>query len=141
MITNEFDTITAIATPLGEGAIGIVRISGSKALAIIKKIFKGKNLDDVPSHTINYGHIVENGPVLWYDLVDRPRTGRCHASVACPAERLGNIPAGRGKRNKYLWSIGEGPIIPGRRAGSGRCKTALPRSTHHFQTRGKFCPG
>ena len=50
--------------------------------------------------------------------------------MACPAERLGNIPAGRGKRNKYLWSIGEGPIIPGRRAGSGRCKTALPRSTH-----------
>ncbi|WP_270280541.1 tRNA uridine-5-carboxymethylaminomethyl(34) synthesis GTPase MnmE [Streptococcus mutans] len=64
MITNEFDTITAIATPLGEGAIGIVRISGSKALAIIKKIFKGKNLDDVPSHTINYGHIVENGGII-----------------------------------------------------------------------------
>ena len=64
MITNEFDTITAIATPLGEGAIGIVRISGSKALAIIKKIFKGKNLDDVPSHTINYGHIVENGAII-----------------------------------------------------------------------------
>ncbi|BAQ24079.1 tRNA uridine-5-carboxymethylaminomethyl(34) synthesis GTPase MnmE [Streptococcus troglodytae] len=64
MITNEFDTITAIATPLGEGAIGIVRISGSKALAIIKKIFKGKNLDDVPSHTINYGHIVENGKII-----------------------------------------------------------------------------
>ncbi|HHF7054973.1 TPA: tRNA uridine-5-carboxymethylaminomethyl(34) synthesis GTPase MnmE [Streptococcus mutans] len=64
MITNEFDTITAIATPLGEGAIGIVRISGSKALAIIRKIFKGKNLDDVPSHTINYGHIVENGAII-----------------------------------------------------------------------------
>lgn len=64
MITNEFDTITAIATPLGEGAIGIVRISGSKALAIIKKIFKGKNLDDVLSHTINYGHIVENGAII-----------------------------------------------------------------------------
>lgn len=64
MITNEFDTITAIATPLGEGAIGIVRISGSKALAIIKKIFKEKNLDDVPSHTINYGHIVENGAII-----------------------------------------------------------------------------
>ncbi|MCB5152288.1 tRNA uridine-5-carboxymethylaminomethyl(34) synthesis GTPase MnmE [Streptococcus mutans] len=64
MITNEFDTITAIATPLGEGAIGIVRISGSKALAIIKKIFKGKNLDYVPSHTINYGHIVENGAII-----------------------------------------------------------------------------
>lgn len=38
--------------------------SGSKALAIIKKIFKGKNLDDVPSHTINYGHIVENGAII-----------------------------------------------------------------------------
>ncbi|EJN94065.1 tRNA uridine-5-carboxymethylaminomethyl(34) synthesis GTPase MnmE [Streptococcus ratti] len=64
MITKEFDTITAIATPLGEGAIGIVRISGSEALAITKKIFKGKNLDNVPSHTINYGHIVENGEII-----------------------------------------------------------------------------
>ncbi|EHJ53301.1 tRNA uridine-5-carboxymethylaminomethyl(34) synthesis GTPase MnmE [Streptococcus macacae] len=64
MITKEFDTITAIATPLGEGAIGIVRISGSKALAITKKIFKGKNLDDLPSHTINYGHIVEKGEII-----------------------------------------------------------------------------
>lgn len=64
MITKEFDTITAIATPLGEGAIGIVRISGSEALAITKKIFKGKNLDNVLSHTINYGHIVENGEII-----------------------------------------------------------------------------
>ncbi|MGT2947739.1 tRNA uridine-5-carboxymethylaminomethyl(34) synthesis GTPase MnmE [Streptococcus devriesei] len=64
MITKEFDTIAAIATPLGEGAIGIVRISGSEALAITKKIFKGKNLDNVPSHTINYGHIVENGEII-----------------------------------------------------------------------------
>ncbi|MGT2637942.1 tRNA uridine-5-carboxymethylaminomethyl(34) synthesis GTPase MnmE [Streptococcus ratti] len=64
MITKEFDTITAIATPLGEGAIGIVRISGSEALAITKKIFKGKNLDNVPSHTINYGHIVENREII-----------------------------------------------------------------------------
>ena len=64
MITKEFDTITAIATPMGEGAIGIVRISGSEALDITKKIFKGKNLDNVPSHTINYGHIVENGEII-----------------------------------------------------------------------------
>jgi tRNA modification GTPase len=64
MITNEFDTINAIATPLGEGAIGIGRISGSKALAIIKKIYKGKHVDDVPYHTLNYGHIVENGAII-----------------------------------------------------------------------------
>ena len=59
-ITKEFDTITAISTPLGEGAIGIVRLSGTDAVAIANKVFKGKNLETVASHTINYGHIVEN---------------------------------------------------------------------------------
>lgn len=59
MITKEFDTITAISTPLGEGAIGIVRLSGSDALSIANRVFKGKDLTQVPSHTINYGHIVD----------------------------------------------------------------------------------
>lgn len=59
MITKEFDTIAAISTPLGEGAIAIVRLSGSDAVAIAKKVFKGKDLDTVASHTINYGHIFE----------------------------------------------------------------------------------
>jgi len=59
MITREFDTITAIATPLGEGAIGIVRISGTDAIAIANRIFKGKNLETVDSHTLNYGHILD----------------------------------------------------------------------------------
>ena len=56
------DTIAAISTPLGEGAIGIVRLSGPEALAIIDELFKspsGKKLADVPSHTIHYGHIVD----------------------------------------------------------------------------------
>ncbi|AKZ52076.1 tRNA uridine-5-carboxymethylaminomethyl(34) synthesis GTPase MnmE [Streptococcus pyogenes] len=57
-ITKEFDTITAISTPLGEGAIGIVRLSGTDALAIAQSVFKGKNLEQVASHTINYGHII-----------------------------------------------------------------------------------
>ncbi|HEK9983324.1 TPA: tRNA uridine-5-carboxymethylaminomethyl(34) synthesis GTPase MnmE [Streptococcus equi subsp. zooepidemicus] len=57
-ITKEFDTIAAISTPLGEGAIGIVRLSGTKALDIAKSIFKGKNLTTVASHTLNYGHII-----------------------------------------------------------------------------------
>ncbi|MGT2925061.1 tRNA uridine-5-carboxymethylaminomethyl(34) synthesis GTPase MnmE [Streptococcus caviae] len=64
MITKEFDTIAAIATPLGEGAIGIVRLSGSEALAIAQKIFKGKDLNKAASHTINYGHIVEDGRLI-----------------------------------------------------------------------------
>ena len=59
MITREFDTITAIATPLGEGAIGIVRLSGTDAVAIANRIFQGKNLETVDSHTLNYGHILD----------------------------------------------------------------------------------
>lgn len=59
MITKEFDTITAIATPLGEGAIGIVRLSGSEAIAIAQKVFRGKDLTTITSHTINYGHIID----------------------------------------------------------------------------------
>ncbi|WP_019769883.1 tRNA uridine-5-carboxymethylaminomethyl(34) synthesis GTPase MnmE [Streptococcus sobrinus] len=63
-ITKEFDTIAAISTPLGEGAIGIVRLSGSQAVAIAKSVFKGKDLETVPSHTINYGHIIENDKII-----------------------------------------------------------------------------
>jgi tRNA modification GTPase len=58
----EFDTIAAISTPLGEGAIAIVRLSGDEAVQIADKIFKGvggKRLKDVPSHTIHYGHIID----------------------------------------------------------------------------------
>lgn len=58
----ELDTIAAISTPLGEGAIGIVRLSGPEALTISDKIFKspsGKKLSEVNSHTIHYGHIVD----------------------------------------------------------------------------------
>lgn len=64
--TTEFDTIAAISTPPGEGAISIVRLSGEDALPIAEKIFKGRDLQKVASHTINYGHIVdpENGEVI-----------------------------------------------------------------------------
>lgn len=59
MITNEFDTIAAISTPPGEGAIGIVRLSGDDAVAIADSLYQAgaKRLADVPSHTINYGRI------------------------------------------------------------------------------------
>lgn len=64
MITKEFDTIVAISTPLGEGAIGIVRLSGQEAIQIADKVFKGKPLADCGTHTLNYGHIVEDTRVL-----------------------------------------------------------------------------
>ncbi|WP_125769165.1 tRNA uridine-5-carboxymethylaminomethyl(34) synthesis GTPase MnmE [Companilactobacillus furfuricola] len=56
---TEYDTIAAISTPPGEGGISIVRVSGDQALDIVKKVFKGKDLAKVNSHTINYGHIID----------------------------------------------------------------------------------
>ena len=58
----EFDTIAAISTPMGEGAIAIVRLSGDEAVAIADKIFRSPNnkqLIKVPTHTIHYGHLVD----------------------------------------------------------------------------------
>lgn len=56
----DLDTITSISTPMGEGAIGIVRLSGPQAVEIADKLYKGKHLlNVVPSHTINYGHIID----------------------------------------------------------------------------------
>ncbi|WP_031927020.1 tRNA uridine-5-carboxymethylaminomethyl(34) synthesis GTPase MnmE [Staphylococcus aureus] len=56
----DLDTITSISTPMGEGAIGIVRLSGPQAVEIADKLYKGKHLlNDVPSHTINYGYIID----------------------------------------------------------------------------------
>ncbi|HHA0742612.1 TPA: tRNA uridine-5-carboxymethylaminomethyl(34) synthesis GTPase MnmE [Staphylococcus aureus] len=56
----DLDTITSISTPMGEGAIGIVRLSGPQVVEIADKLYKGKHLlNDVPSHTINYGHIID----------------------------------------------------------------------------------
>jgi len=54
------DTICAIATSQGVGAIAIIRVSGEESISIVNKLFKGKNLEEVDSHTINYGHIVDN---------------------------------------------------------------------------------
>ncbi|WP_147802528.1 tRNA uridine-5-carboxymethylaminomethyl(34) synthesis GTPase MnmE [Alkalicoccus halolimnae] len=54
----DIDTIAAISTPMGEGAIGIVRISGEDAVAAADKLYKGpRRLEEVDTHTINYGHI------------------------------------------------------------------------------------
>jgi tRNA modification GTPase len=57
-------TIVALATPVGTGAIGIIRLSGPEAIAIIAKVFKGKDLTKHASHTIHLGKIVEEGLVL-----------------------------------------------------------------------------
>ena len=56
----DFDTITSISTPMGEGAIVIVRLSGPQAIEIGDILYKGKKkLSEVETHTINYGHIID----------------------------------------------------------------------------------
>lgn len=78
----EFDTIAAISTPMGEGAIAIVRLSGDEAVTIADEIFRnagGKKLADVPSHTIHYGRIIdpkteETAEEVMVSLMRAPRT-------------------------------------------------------------------
>lgn len=61
----DFDTIAAISTPPGEGAIAIIRLSGPSAIQIADRIFYAKNrLETAESHTIHYGHIKENGEII-----------------------------------------------------------------------------
>lgn len=54
----QFQTIAAIATPLGTAGISVIRISGDDAIEKVNTIFKGKNLNNVATHTIHYGHIM-----------------------------------------------------------------------------------
>lgn len=56
----ETDTIAAISTPVGEGGISVIRVSGPDAISVADRIYRGKNsLKDVPTHTVHYGHIVD----------------------------------------------------------------------------------
>ena len=87
------DTIAAITTTLGVGAISIIRVSGNEAINIVNKIFKGKNLNEVETHTIHYGFIVENSKKIDEVLVSvmkSPKTFtmedvveiNCHGGIA-----------------------------------------------------------
>ena len=58
------DTICAISTALGVGAISIIRVSGEDAISTVAQLFDGKNLLEVESHTIHYGHILSEGEII-----------------------------------------------------------------------------
>ncbi len=71
------DTIAAISTALGVGAISIIRVSGDDAVDIVNKLFKGKDLHDVNTHTIHYGFIYDDDRIIDEVLVSvmlAPRT-------------------------------------------------------------------
>ncbi|MGB3587198.1 MAG: tRNA uridine-5-carboxymethylaminomethyl(34) synthesis GTPase MnmE, partial [Tunicatimonas sp.] len=58
------DTIIALSTPTGEGAIGVIRLSGPEAITLVNQSFHGKNLLEQPSHTLHYGTIRQQGEIL-----------------------------------------------------------------------------
>lgn len=80
-----YDTIAAISTPMGEGGIGIVRISGDSAFEIVDMLFRspsGRKASEMPDRSINYGHIVDPGTGEVVDevllsVMKAPRTYTC----------------------------------------------------------------
>ena len=78
------DTIVAISTALGVGAISIVRASGKEAIEIVNSVFSGKDLTKVDSHTIHYGYIIDNEEKIDEVLVSvmrAPKTFTCEDVV------------------------------------------------------------
>ena len=70
------DTICAISTAVGVGAISIIRVSGDESINIVNKIFD-KDLNKIESHTINYGHIIDNNEIIdevMVTLMKAPKT-------------------------------------------------------------------
>lgn len=110
---GEDDTIAAISTPLGEGGIGIVRVSGKDALQIADKIFVGsrkKSLEELPSHSLNYGRIIDpdSGQVIDEVLLSVMRAPRtytrediveinCHGGIV-PTKRVLELVLEKGAR-------------------------------------------
>lgn len=58
------DTIVALATPQGVGAIGVIRLSGPRAIAMVNSVFKGKNLLEQAGNTIHFGRILQGEEIL-----------------------------------------------------------------------------
>ena len=74
------DTIAAIATPLGEGGLAVIRVSGPGALAVGDRCFRPAGRDartpsTAPSHTLHYGHVHRSGVVIDEVMVAVMRAG------------------------------------------------------------------
>ena len=62
-VSNE-DTIVALATAPGIGAIAVIRLSGREAITLCNKVFKGKDLEKAASHTVHFGTIRDGEKVI-----------------------------------------------------------------------------
>jgi tRNA modification GTPase len=58
------DTIVALATAQGVSAIAVIRVSGEDSFSIVQKIFRGKNLEEQPTHTLHFGTIHSEGKII-----------------------------------------------------------------------------
>ena len=84
------DTIVALSTPPGEGAIGVIRLSGRDALSIVNAIFRGKDLEKAEANTVHFGRIVEGDQEYIVDEVvaaifkaPRSYTGEDIVEISC----------------------------------------------------------
>jgi tRNA modification GTPase len=86
--TNLQDTIVALATPSGVGAIGVIRLSGADAIDIVNAVFHGKDLTQQATHTIHFGTIRDGEQILDEVLVSlfvapKSYTGEHVVEVSC----------------------------------------------------------
>ena len=82
------DTIVAISTPPGEGAIGVIRLSGNHAIAVANEIFAGKDLTRQPTHTLHFGKIMDSNTIVDEVVVSlfkgpKSYTGEDIAEISC----------------------------------------------------------
>ena len=102
------DTIVAISTALGVGAISIVRLSGNNAIKIVNDCFEGKDLTKVPTHTIHYGFIKNNKELLDEVLVSVMKSSKtftaedvveinCHGGII-PTKQILELMLSKGAR-------------------------------------------
>jgi tRNA modification GTPase len=87
-LTGWDDTIVALATPPGIGAIGVIRLSGKEAIAIVNRLFPSKDLTQQPSHTLHVGYISQKGKAIdevVVSLYKAPRsyTGENVVEISC----------------------------------------------------------
>jgi len=87
-VITQKEPIAAIATPIGEAGISVIRVSGKDCITKVNKIFKGKDLTKQASHTVHFGHIIKDGRVVDEVLVTlfhtpRSYTGEESVEISC----------------------------------------------------------
>jgi len=86
---NQLETIAAIATPIGEGGISVIRLSGSNAISLAEKCFFGKKISEQQSHTAHFGKIRNSNGVIIDEVVltlfksPRSYTGEDTVEISC----------------------------------------------------------